>query len=126
MNLMLATKPWVRFLGVIGFIMCGLMLLAGVVFALICVLGHATPQGIVIAVLYPIMGLIYLYPSKCLFQYASRIGAFLAQGSMESLDHALEAQKNFWRFIGILTVIGLSLYALMIAVAILVAIVGRP
>ena len=125
-QLMRATKPWVRFLSIIGFIMCGLMLLAGVAFAAICVLGRATTQGIVIAVVYPIMSLIYLYPTVCLFQYASRIGTFLSQGSSESLDHALEAQKNFWRFVGILTVIVLCLYAVAIAVAILVTLVAGP
>ncbi len=112
------TKPWVRFLSILGFISAGLMVVGG----LFLVLGSAVAgnaQLIVLGVVYPLMGLLYIVPSMHLYRYASRIGDLLYSRSSQNLEDALEAQKSFWRFMGILCAIVLALYAVIIVFFIL-------
>ena len=112
------TRPWVRFLAILGFIFAGLMLAIGVIGGIV---GLATdgPTGLIV-LLYVPLALIYLLPSVYLNRYAGRIRDFEANPRLEQLDGALEAQKSFWRFVGILMVVVLVLY-LLIAVGIIVA-----
>jgi hypothetical protein len=68
----------------------------------------------------PILGgLLYFFPALFLGRYASRIGNLAASSRTEDLENALDAQKSFWKFMGILTSIVLVLYLLLIIVAII-------
>ena len=65
-------------------------------------------------VIYVATTAIYAFPMMYLFKYASRIQQFLLQGGVERLDHALAAQKAFWKFIGIAILVFIGLYAAMV------------
>jgi hypothetical protein len=117
------TKPWVRLVSILGFISAGFMILIGV--ALLALgaaggfVGELGPQFGAIAVVYPIFGLLYLVPSVYLFQYASRIGQFISGGGQEvQLELALDSQRAFWKFVGILCIIGIVLMVLGMLAAI--------
>jgi len=116
------TKPWVRFLSVLGFIGSGFMVLGGGVALVGAIISHR-PQLLAFALVYPPMGFLYFVPSFYLHRYASRIGSYLAQGRSAQLDAALEAQKSFWRFVGILTLVILCIYILILAGVVLAAII---
>ena len=45
-------------------------------------------------------------------------------GREDSLEQALEAQKSFWRFVGIVAVVVIAVYILVIAGAIAVAVLN--
>jgi hypothetical protein len=115
-RLLLQTRPWVRFLGVLGFIGTGLMLLAaaGMVFAAVANPGgRGIPrvQALSLGGIYVVMAFMYIIPSFYLMRYASRISTFLEEGGAVALDAALEAQKSFWKTAGILMAIFMGLYA---------------
>jgi hypothetical protein len=112
------TRPWVRFLAVLGFIFAGLMLVVGV-FGGLAGVAAGGPTGL-IAVLYIPLALIYLVPAIYLNRYAGRIREFEASPRLEQLDNALGAQKSFWRFVGIMMAVLLGLY-LLLAVGLIVA-----
>jgi len=117
------TKPWVRFMSILMFIGAAFMIIFGLVAGVVGIAGGAF-EGAVFLILYPLMGLLYIFPALFLFRYASRIRDFMAHGLSENLDAALEAQKSFWKFIGILTLIILGIYAVIFVVAIIALIVG--
>ncbi len=107
------TKPWVRFLSVLGFLAGVLLLIAGVGF-----LGGTGPAegfGPGVAIVYAFMGFIYFVLSYFLFKYANAIGELLMTGQVEWLEDALRWQKSFWRVVGIL-----ALAVLLINVILLV------
>ena len=56
-----------------------------------------------------------------MYRYADRIRDFLVQGQQHQLDAALEAQKSFWKFVGIFTLVCLCLYPLILLIVIVVA-----
>jgi hypothetical protein len=122
-ELLRQTKPWVRFLSVLGFIGVGLMCLAGAFGAAAAVV-TGDPNMVAVSLIYPVAALLYLFPSLFLFRYASRIADFLRGGQAAQLEAALAAQKSFWKFVGILTVVMLVLYVGILAVALGLAIIG--
>lgn len=63
--------------------------------------------------IYIVMAIVYIIPAVFLWMYADRIGGYLRQKSSGALASALEAQKSFWKFTGILTLIVLCLYAII-------------
>lgn len=117
------TRPWVKFLGVLGFVGCGLMILLGVIAGMIGLAG-GQPQMLVFFFIYPLMGVLCYFPSLFLVRYAARINEFLSEGLQAQLDFALEAQKKYWKFMGILALVGLCLEALFIVLGIAFAVIA--
>ena len=120
-----ATKPWVRFMSVLMWIGVGLMLLVGAGMGVVSVIGASKsvssgPFGgkemIFLSVFYGVLSFIYIFPAIKLWKYANRIGSLGATRSVTDLDAALNEQRSFWKFVGIMTIIMISLY--------LVAIIG--
>ena len=112
-----STKPWVRFLSVLGFIGLALIVL-GSLAILVIPMGPmgAMPIGprIGAAVVYLLMALIQFPAVLFLSRYASRIARLAASNDPEDLEDALRAQKSFWKYVGILTVVMMIFYILAI------------
>ena len=104
------TQGWVRFFSVLGFIVFGLIML-GAVGALF--LGG---MGVLLSLVYIVMGTLYFFPTLKLSQYASRIARLRATRSEHDLVAALEAQRSFWAFVGIVTLVVLCIYLVIFLV----------
>jgi hypothetical protein len=120
------TKPWVRLISILGFISAGFMIVLGGLGALFgSALGEMPPGMSAVFLIYPVMGVVYLVPSLYLFRYASRIGDYLRGGEEGQLQLALETQRSFWRFVGILCVVAIVLSVAMMVVALAIPFVLR-
>jgi len=106
------TKPWVRFVSVILFILAALMVLVGLAVMVGGMMGPMGPSGAVFGAIYILMAILYIAPGIFLWAYADRIGIFLRQRTPGRLAMALESQKSFWKFTGIVTLIVLCIYGL--------------
>ena len=111
------TQPWTRLMGVLGFITVGFRLGVGSCGGLA---GLATGDATALARLfiYPVVALLYIFPSLYLIRYSRRIRDFVAGGQGPQLEAALDAQRALWKFIGIFSLIGIvmGLLAALIAV----------
>ena len=103
------TRPWVRFLAVMGFIGSGLVVLSG-----LGMLGTMGPMSW-IGLVYLLMAALYFFPALHLHRYAGSISALVANPMTVTLEDALRHQKSFWRLTGIMTLCVLVLYGLAIA-----------
>ena len=111
------TQPWTRLMGVLGFIMVGFMMVVGIVGGLAgLATGDAT--ALMLLFLYPVMALLYIFPSLYLVRYSRRIREFVAGGQGSQLEAALDAQRAFWKFLGILTVISIVMGVLAVLIAV--------
>jgi hypothetical protein len=122
-DLLRQTRPWVRLFAILTFLGTGLMLLAGVI-GLVAVGvggGRTTPNTWAMLVYIP-FALLYFFPALFLWRYASRIAELEALRGTHQLERALEAQKSFWKFVGVLTVVVLGLYVLALVVMLVVVI----
>lgn len=127
---LLATKPWVRLCSIVGFVMTGFMVLAGI-FMIIGMGAVATMGGdpgmagmgvgfgIFGGVLYMLLSLIYFFPSLFLHRYANSIAQADRTNSNSDIAKALEYQKSFWKFVGIMTLIFVSFFLLGMLLAII-------
>jgi hypothetical protein len=122
-----STRPWVLFLSILGFILCGLLVLGGIV---LIGVGVAAPRSGPIAFfgflgcIYILMALLYLFPSYFLLKYSGGIRAFLATRSAPQMEQALQSQKSFWKFVGILMIVVIGIYILIFVIAAVIGVGG--
>lgn len=105
------TKPWVRLISVFMFLGAGALIIGGGFFM---IFGMANGNTTVFAgILYGALSLLYIIPATFLWKYANCIETFLQDNSPGSLASALESQKSFWKFCGIMLIIIIVMYAAM-------------
>jgi hypothetical protein len=120
------TKPWVRFISVLMWIGVAFMLLAGAGLAVLGItgsemgksLGYTPPVMITMAILYGLFSFLYIYPAVKLWSYGSAINRLLSSRRTEDLVTSLNQQRSFWKFIGMLMLIMISIYIVGIIVLI--------
>lgn len=111
MEAMTKTRPWVKFLGVLGSIGCALIVGSSMWNAMR--FGAADGLFMISGVVSLAVAALYLFPCIMLLRYAGAIrGMQLGQG-VDALTDALRYQKSFWRFVGVLAIVMLVLYAVM-------------
>jgi hypothetical protein len=120
------TKPWVRFMSVLMFISVGFLVIAALAMFVVGIAAGARGSnpfggmigGTVLALMYLVMAGVYVAPGVFLSRYAGAIGRFLGGGSTTDLEAALKHQRSFWRYAGILTLIGLVLSVVVVVIAV--------
>lgn len=124
-DLLRRTKGWVMFLAVLGYIGSGLMLFCGLMMVVAGgALGAAAESGLplsfsALGFIYIAFTALYIYPCVKLHQYARGIKALLSSGATIDLETALDKQRAFWKFCGILAIVIFSIYALIFIFAII-------
>ncbi|MBA2499051.1 MAG: hypothetical protein H0V30_04940 [Chitinophagaceae bacterium] len=124
---------WARFLAIIGFIMCGLIVLVGIFAGSLFSMfmntneiegmegfGGGMPPGFggAMAVVYIILALIYFFPCLFLFRFANQMKTALASNEQSALNSSFQNLKSMFRFFGIVTIIMLALYAIILLIAV--------
>jgi hypothetical protein len=116
-DLLRRTKPWVRFfsvLGILGIVAMALGALAMVALSFGPFRAMPLAARIGMGVLYLVIALLYIPPVLYLHRYAGRIRDLVEENSALNLENALRAQKSFWKYIGMFTVITLCVYVLVL------------
>ena len=127
------TKPWVRLCSIIGFIFTGLILLGALVMLIAggaifagnfgegpAAIGAAMP--VVMSLIYVGMAALYFFPSLKLWKYGTYILKLMNSQSMDDLEAALDAQRGFWKFVGIMIIIVIAIHALLILGMLLISV----
>lgn len=122
------TQPWLRFIGIMLLIGTGVTLLLGIA---MCGIGlvatgllgedgerQVGPGLVVLGLLYIPLALVYLYPGMLLLRSASRIRQAVADGDALAILDSLEAQRKFWKYIGIclIALVTFSAAAMLVAI----------
>jgi hypothetical protein len=124
---------WAKFLAIIGFIMCGFIVLIGIFFG--SFIGMFTSQygsnpynelpasstgfGTTMAVLYIIIALIYFFPCLFLFRFATKMKNALAANNQEVLNGSFQNLKASFRYVGIITIVMLAFWVLALVIGLL-------
>ncbi|MCL2779706.1 MAG: DUF5362 family protein [Polyangiaceae bacterium] len=127
MQLLLQTRPWVRFLSVLAFIASAFMLLAGVLglvgglagMAAVNAMGHkGVPSGFAfLSLLYIPFAFLAIYPGMKLWAYGSAISRLALSRSPQDLEAAIGHQKSYWKFAGIMAIVVIILQVIGIGIA---------
>jgi hypothetical protein len=112
------TRPWVTFLSILGFVGAGLLALMGLfMMTMGATLGRMNATGAVwLGLFYVVFSAVYVYPSLTLFRYGRAIGSLLSSGAQADLESAIGLQRSFWKFVGMVTALGIVLYVVAIVV----------
>ena len=125
-------SPWLRFIGIVGFVFLGFMAL----FILIAAVGMSTalsnvsglePLGVlgpgIVIVYIPFLAL-YFFPILYLFRFGNKIKSYLYSGDQRDLEEAFKNNKSLWVFAGVLVIIFLGMMAMGLLITMIVALVS--
>jgi hypothetical protein len=120
------TAPWVRFLGVLSYILAGLWFVAGIMMV-VMTSSRAMPggAGAGLGAMYVVLTIVYVFLGGYLNSYASRIRMLKRMKRNVDLEEAIDVQRAFWKFCGITTIVCIGLYLLFVAGLMLFAILGK-
>jgi len=130
------TRPWVRFMSIVTFAAAGLMVLVGLGLLLAALAGGLSngaaapgfPAGALggglFALVYLAMALFYIAPGLYLARYATAIRLLKVESESLRLEDALKHQKSFWRFVGILTAVGIVLTVVFLGFAVAIGVLA--
>jgi len=123
---------WAKFLAIIGFIFCGLMILAAlfagsIIGAMMSSMGGGSASMFgsgFVTVLYLCLTAIYFFPCLYLFRFASQMQDALHSNEQNKLQTSFKNLKACFRFMGILFIVIMSIYILMIIFVMVVGLGG--
>ncbi|MFT4155583.1 DUF5362 family protein [Parafilimonas sp.] len=125
---LIEAAKWAKFLAVIGFIICGLLVLTGIFsgtfFASLAQVDtELNSMGSVGTVFFTIwfvlFALLYFFPSYYLYNFASKMQTAVKNNDQVSLNDSFKNLKSCLKFWGILLIIILCFYALAMVFVIL-------
>lgn len=115
------TTKWAKFLAIFGFVMIGLLMVGGLV-----ALGFSSaiediggmPQMGAMVFVYLIIAVLYFFPLIYLYRFSTRIKEAIMAHNEAALTSGFENLKSLFKFMGIMTIVMISLYVVIFLVAI--------
>jgi len=123
---------WASFLSVLGFIVCGLFLIIAIFISTIFTYmsrlspgSNSIPQslGSFISVIYILIDVLYFFFPFYLYRFADRIKKGIVFNDSRSISEGLSNLKSFFKLAGIVTIVVISIYAL-IFIAVIIGGIG--
>ena len=117
---------WAKFLAIVGFVICALIavfgIFAGSIFSGMMSRysefggrssGYGGGFGATFSIIYIGIAILYFFPCLFLYRFANHMKAALASNQQEILNKSFQNLKIMFRYVGILTIIILSIYLLL-------------
>ena len=122
-NYLTETAKWAKLLSILGLILSVLMVLGGIAVAFLGTtlnnISGLRGLGPFLGIIYLLLGLLYLYPSWALLQFATTISSGLKKSDQVLVNEGLKNLKSCFRFWGILSLIIIGIYAVAIVGALI-------
>ena len=131
-------SPWLRFIGILGFIGCGMTAIWGVfLIILVPIAGLALESmpgfeafgafsgamGLAFGGLFGVIiigsSLLIFFPSLFVYRFGDKIRTYLRSGTDQDLELALKNNKSLWKFYGIICIVYLAFVPVMIIISII-------
>lgn len=124
---LLISAKWGKFLSIIGFVGCGIMILIGVFFSSFMASNSMQFSKLpfpaaMIGVIYVVIAALMFFPCIFLFKFSVKMKDAILTASQENFEIGLENMKSMFKFYGILTLIVLGFYAVAIVIGIVAAV----
>lgn len=116
---------WAKFLGILGFVACGIILIAAIFAGSIFnTIGRMSPNptampafaGVFISIIYVLMAILYFFPALYLYQFADNMQQAIKLTDNTQIAIAANKLKSYFKFWGIFTIICLALMVLMVLI----------
>jgi hypothetical protein len=134
-------SPWLRFIGILGFISSGTTVLWGIVSIALMPLfrqvwtemppSYQPFSGIARAAFGGTMvifgigaGMLLFFPSLFIYRFGEKIRSYLRSGTAQDLELAFKNNKSLWKFFGVICIINLVFIPLMLIGGIILGVVA--
>ena len=117
---------WAKFLAIMGFIVCGLIVLIGIfagsIFSRMSSYRsfdtevNTSSFAAAAAVIYILIAVLYFFPCLFLFRFAVKMKTALMSDDQNTLNTSFQNLKKTFRYVGVLTIIVLSFYILALII----------
>jgi hypothetical protein len=116
------TAKWAKFLAIVGFVGCGFIVLLAVFFGTMASTLSQSPFGAAAVmgaggfmqiVLLLAMVILYFFPCLFLFNFSNKMLRALRNNDQETLIASFRNLKLCFKYVGILTIVIISLYLLL-------------
>jgi len=120
-------SPWLRFIGIIGYIGCGIMCLVGIIFVIFSSAISTFTVDLgglpvwLLSLFYIAGGVVYFFPARFTYNFGAKIRDYQTSGTNDDLELAFKNNKSLWKFNGILYIVFLALIPFMIIISIIFA-----
>ena len=122
---LLETSKWGKFLAIVGYVGMGFLFLMGVAF----ILGFSIFNSIanvgypiwIFGFVYILIAVLYYFPVSYLYRASTQMKRGLNSADQQTVTSGFENLKSLYKFMGIFTIVVLSLYVLIIIVAVPIA-----
>jgi hypothetical protein len=122
------TARWAKFLAIVGFIMCALLVVIGLFAGTMMSnmssrmqdmqgFGDSNPgagMGMIMTIFYILIAVLYFFPCLYLYRFSTGMIDALADNDQGTLTSSFSNLKACFKFVGILTIIILCLYGVAI------------
>jgi hypothetical protein len=120
-NYLLESSKWAKFLAIVGFVGVGLLVIFGFAFMIGFSIFSSMSQvhfpiGI-IGIIYIAIAVVYFFPVNYLYKFSDRIKKGITSSDQATVISAFENLKSMFKFMGIFTIVILSIYVLLLVVA---------
>ena len=112
-NLLTATK-WLKFMTILGTVGVALFFIIGIV--LLFIPTYDGVPGALYGVIYMLLTLLYFYPIKKSFDLIKNTREAMGNASQMGLEQAAANVKSILKYFGILSIVCLSIYALILII----------
>jgi thiosulfate reductase cytochrome b subunit len=123
-------SPWLRFVGILGYVGCGTMVVIGIVaaIAMSALSGFVDDFGDfpawIFSLIYIPFGALMFFPAHFTYKFGKKIRDYKFSNSIEDIELALKNNKSLWKFYGILCIIYLAIIPLFFVLAIVGGVVA--
>lgn len=121
-NYLMETSKWGKFLAIVGYISIGILVLLAIFMMIgLSTMGNLTgtefPMG-VFGFTYIILGAMYFFPVNYLYKFSVQIKKGLNSKDITTITAGFQNLKSLFKFMAIVTIVILSIYGLMLLVAV--------
>ncbi|MFC5283888.1 hypothetical protein [Pedobacter alpinus] len=126
-NIIAEIAKWGKFVGIVGFVLSGLILIIGLAFMFmgetlstkLAALGQpANSATAVVGFAYAVVAIIYYFPSRYLYDFAVYAKQAVEFNDQESINYSFERLKTLFRFIGIIAIMFIGFYAMILIISV--------
>jgi hypothetical protein len=121
-------SPWLRFIGIVYYIVCGFMVAGGLISLIAAPLMENLDidgtTGFLTGIGYLVSAVIMFFPARFIYSFGARLRNYFLSNKAKELELAFKYNKSLWKFYGVMTIVILALIPIGISLVIYATIEG--
>jgi hypothetical protein len=120
-------SPWLRFLGIISYIACGLIAVGGLVVLIAAPLIEGLDgdyTGFFMGIFFLVSAVLMFLPARFMYSFGARLRNYFLSNAEKDIEIAFKYNKSYWKFCGIMMIIALAMIPIGISLSVYIYMAG--